>query len=62
MALTEKLVFCLLSNVAVALGTNIISQMEMKRESFLYKINFDDDPRKKRHVVWGCHWSGWDSG
>ncbi|XP_047570305.1 phospholipid-transporting ATPase ABCA3-like isoform X4 [Lutra lutra] len=38
MHLTEKLVFCLLSNVAVALGVNIISQMEMKQ----YGVQWDN--------------------
>ncbi|XP_044088738.1 phospholipid-transporting ATPase ABCA3-like [Neovison vison] len=50
MALTEKLVFCLLSNVAVALGTNIISQMEMKQygvqwDNIQSPVSPDDDLR-----------------
>ncbi|XP_059011321.1 phospholipid-transporting ATPase ABCA3-like [Mustela lutreola] len=50
MALTEKLVFCLLSNVAVALGANIISQMEMKQygvqwDNIQSPVSPDDDLR-----------------
>lgn len=50
--LTEKLVSCLSSNIAVALGIDFISKMEMKRESFLCKTYFDDlITREKRQVV-----------
>uniref|UniRef100_A0A7N5P2D2 ATP-binding cassette sub-family A member 3-like n=1 Tax=Ailuropoda melanoleuca TaxID=9646 RepID=A0A7N5P2D2_AILME len=48
MALTEKLAFCLFSNVAVALGVDFISKMEMKQygvqwDNILSPVNPDDD-------------------
>ncbi|XP_034843919.1 ATP-binding cassette sub-family A member 3-like [Mirounga leonina] len=48
MTLTEKLAFCVFSNVAVALGVDFISKMEMKEygvqwNNILSPVNPDDD-------------------
>ncbi|XP_077930152.1 phospholipid-transporting ATPase ABCA3-like [Halichoerus grypus] len=48
MTLTEKLAFCIFSNVAVALGVDFISKMEMKEygvqwNNILSPVNPDDD-------------------
>ncbi|XP_027467992.2 ATP-binding cassette sub-family A member 3-like [Zalophus californianus] len=48
MTLTEKLAFCVFSNVAVALGVDFISKMEMKQygvqwNNMLSPVNPDDD-------------------
>lgn len=45
----DKLASCLSSNIAMAMGLDIICKMEMKSESFLCKTDLIS--RKKKQVI-----------